>query len=71
VIEEEVIWVSNDFTPYPVCWLQLIDGRQIQARYAAGDWEALDGHWVRPSDIVKWSPLRIEGLKGVYTKEIS
>ena len=62
----DTVWINPDYSPYPVCWVELDNGTQIQATYAAGDWETLDGQWVKMSSIKRWSPLRIMGLKGVY-----
>ena len=55
-------WISVDFTPIPICFVELKDGRQVQAHYALDEWETLDGQWIKKSDIVRWQPLRIIGI---------
>ena len=55
---------AEDTRPYVVCLVELSNGNRVEGRFAAGDWETLNGERINP---VRWTPLRIQVVQSLYS----
>lgn len=55
---------AEDTLPYVVCLAELGSGERVEACFAAGSWETLNGEGINP---IRWTPLRIVALRGLYS----
>ena len=55
---------AEDARPYVVCLVELSNGKRVKGRFAAGDWETLNGEQSNP---VRWTPLGIQVVQSLYS----
>ncbi len=59
-------WPYEQWSPILICWVEITDGRQLAAVFVGDEWETMDGRVI--VGVIKWSPLRIGAVRGVYNE---